>query len=254
MRPALVIVALLAWAPLARAESLVVSLSTSRVLISSNYTGSSVVLFGTIERDAQTVSRAGGYEVVVTVRGPRQTLTVREKRPVGPVWVNRAEQTFDAVPAYLAVLTSVPIQDVTTEPLRRRLRIGLRAILAPPGLPSESETDAETRFRDALLRIEREEGLYFQDERGVSFLTQTVFRAAIPVPATAPPGNYDVEVALFADNGLLSRAHTSFELVKTGFEQRVAVMARDWSALYGAATAGMALLFGWLASVIFRRD
>jgi hypothetical protein len=31
-------------------------------------------------------------------------------------------------------------------------------------------------------------------------------------------------------------------------------MARDWSAAYGAATAGVALLFGWLASVIFRRD
>jgi uncharacterized protein (TIGR02186 family) len=74
------------------------------------------------------------------------------------------------------------------------------------------------------------------------------------VPATAPPGNYDVEIALFADNVLLSRAHTSFELVKIGFEQRVAAMARDWSAAYGAATAGVALLFGWLASVIFRRD
>jgi uncharacterized protein (TIGR02186 family) len=88
----------------------------------------------------------------------------------------------------------------------------------------------------------------------VSFLTGTVFRAPIPVTATAPPGNYDVEVALFADSVPLSRTHTSFELVKTGFEQRVAVLARDWSALYGAATAGVALLFGWLASVIFRRD
>jgi uncharacterized protein (TIGR02186 family) len=254
MRPALAVCALLLWAPLARAESLIVSLSTSRVLISSNYTGSSVVLFGTVERDAQTVSRAGGYEVVVTVRGPRQTLTVREKRPVGPVWVNRDEQTFEAVPAYLAVLTSAPIADITTEPLRRRLRIGLKAILAPPGLPAETEAESETRFRDALLRIAQQEGFYAQDERGVSFLTQTVFRAPIPVPATAPPGNYDVEVALFADNVLLSRAHTSFELVKTGFEQSVAVLARDWSALYGAATAGVALLFGWLASVIFRRD
>ena len=59
---------------------------------------------------------------------------------------------------------------------------------------------------------------------------------------------------MIADNVLLSRAHTSFELVKIGFEQRVAVLARDWSAFYGAATAGIALLFGWLASVVFRRD
>jgi len=253
MRLALALCALFSWAALAKAESLIVSLSTSRVLISSNYTGSSVVLFGTIERDAQTVSRAGDYGVVVTVRGPEQTLTVREKRPVGPIWVNRAEETFEDVPAYLAVLSSAPLESITTEPLRRRLRVGLDASVEP-GSSGNGKAANDGRFREALLRIEQREGLYTLEERGVSFLTRTVFRAPIPVPATAPPGNYDVEIALFADNVLLSRAHTSFELVKTGFEQRVAVLARDWSAAYGAATAGVALLFGWLASVIFRRD
>ena len=187
MKAAPVVWGLLACAFMARtapaqAESLIVSLSTSRVLISSNYTGSSVVLFGTIERDAQTVSRSGDYQLVVTVRGASQTITVREKRPVGPIWVNRAEQTFEAVPAYLAVLASAPIDDVTTEPLRRRLRIGLEAMLA------ERSAGDETRFRDALLRIEQRQGLYLQDERGVSFLTRNVFRAPIPMPATAPPG------------------------------------------------------------------
>ena len=97
-----------AAATVARAESLVSSLSTSRVLISSNYTGSSIAVFGAIERDAQTIARASGYEAVVTVRGPRQELTVREKRKVGPIWVNRAEETFLDVPAFLAVLSSAP--------------------------------------------------------------------------------------------------------------------------------------------------
>jgi uncharacterized protein (TIGR02186 family) len=254
MRLAALVGALLLGASSACAETLVASLSTSRVLISSNYTGSSVVVFGTIERDAQTVSRAGGYDVIVTVRGPKQTLVVREKQPVGPIWVNRAERTFEDMPAYLAVLSSSPLDAITTEPLRRRLRVGLEAIVDPPGSPANLTPKEDTRFREALLRIEQRTGLYSLEERGVSFLTRTVFRGPIPVPATAPPGNYDVEIALFADNALLSRTHTSFELVKTGFEQRVAVMARDWSAAYGAATAGVALLFGWLASVIFRRD
>jgi len=42
--------------------------------------------------------------------------------------------------------------------------------------------------------------------------------------------------------------------VKTGFEQQVGDIARDWSTSYGFATAGLALMFGWIASVIFRRD
>jgi hypothetical protein len=65
------------------AETLITSLSNHRVLINSNYTGTEIAVFGAIERDAQTVARATGYDVVVTVRGPRQFLTVREKERMG---------------------------------------------------------------------------------------------------------------------------------------------------------------------------
>jgi uncharacterized protein (TIGR02186 family) len=253
MRRALLTALLLVGAADANGETLVASLSTSRVLISSNYTGSSIAVFGAIERDAQTIARSSGYDAVVTVRGPRETLTVREKQKVGPIWINRAEQRFPNVPAFLAVLSSAPIETITTEPLRRRLRVGLDAVAEAAGASSTGLSEPN-RFRDALLRLEQREGLYFQDERGVSFLTRTIFRTAVPVPATAPPGNYEVEIALFADTVPLARAFTNFELVKIGFEQQVGVLARDWSLAYGAATAGVALLFGWLASVVFRRD
>ena len=247
------LLALLLAAPPAGAETLVVSISTPRVMISSNYTGSSISVFGAVERDGQTVPRATNYEAVVTVRGPRQNLTVREKRRVGPIWVNRAEERFPSAPAFVAVLSSAPIASITTEPLRRRFRIGLDAIVAShsfaPGIGAE-----EQAFRDALLRIEKREGLYYEDAGGVAFLTPTIFQAAVPVPAIAPPGPYEVEVALFADSAPLTRTSTRFELAKSGFEQQVAVLARDWSLIYGAGTAGMALLFGWLASIIFRRD
>ena len=43
-------------------------------------------------------------------------------------------------------------------------------------------------------------------------------------------------------------------MVKTGFEQFVANAARDHGLLYGLATALMALLTGWFASVVFRKD
>ena len=42
---------------------------------------------------------------------------------------------------------------------------------------------------------------------------------------------FEVNVGGGADTVILARTQTSFELVKTGFEQRVAVLARDWSAM-----------------------
>jgi uncharacterized protein (TIGR02186 family) len=248
------VLALLVLAPpTARAETLVASLSTSRVNITSNYTGASVVVFGAIEKDAQTIARASPYDIVVTVRGPRASVVVREKEPLGPIWLNRSQQRFPEVPLYVAVLASRPVDQITTETLRARLKVGLRAIVDAPDFTAD-RAGADRPFRDALLRLQRQERLYLESGRGVTFLTTSLFRAAVPIPATAPPGNYEVDVILFSDNVMLSRDQTNFELVKTGFEQQVAAAAREWSLLYGLVVAAIAVLFGWIASVIFRRD
>jgi uncharacterized protein (TIGR02186 family) len=237
----------------AKAETLITSLSNHRGLINSNYTGTQIAVFGAIERDAQTVARATGYDVVVTVRGPRQFLTVREKERLGPVWINQEQQKFPSVPAYLSVLTSRPIDEITSDQLRQRQKVGLPAIINSADFTIH-RNGADTPFREALHRLKAQEGLYLEDERGVTFLTPDIFRAGIPLPATAPPGNYEVDVMLFADTVILARTNTNFELVKTGFEEQVGAVARDWSLLYGLATALIAIFFGWLANVIFRRD
>jgi uncharacterized protein (TIGR02186 family) len=131
--------------------------------------------------------------------------------------------------------------------------VGLDAVVNAPGFTND-RGGRDDPFRAALLRIKARDGLYHDLERGVTFLTPNLFRAAIPLPAIAPPGNYDVDVVLFADSVPLARTNTSFELVKTGFEQRVGEVAHDWSLIYGLATAALAIVFGWTASVIFRRD
>ena len=253
MRLAGALLILLGTMVCAHAETLITSLSNHRVLINSNYTGTQIAVFGAIERDAQTIARATGYDIVVTVRGPRQFLTVREKERLGPVWINQDQQKFPTAPSYLNVLSSQPIAEITSDQLRQRQKVGLSAIINAGDFTLVRD-GADQPFRDALYRLKAEEGLYLEDGRGVTFLTPEIFRAAIALPATAPPGNYDVDVTLFADTVILARTQTHFELVKTGFEEQVGVIARDWSLAYGLATAALAIFFGWLASTIFRRD
>ena len=88
----------------------------------------------------------------------------------------------------------------------------------------------------------------------MTFLTPAVFRAAIPLPADVPIGNYAIDVKLFADGAMVARTDAALEVTKAGFEQYVAEAARDNGLLYGLATMLMALLTGWIASVVFRRD
>jgi uncharacterized protein (TIGR02186 family) len=230
-------------------------LSTSRVLISSNFTGTDVVLFGSVERDAQTVPRRGGYDIVVTVTGPRENILTFRKERVFGIWVNADSRTFVKAPSYLTVLSNRTITEIADINTLRRTQTGLARILLPQEISGDiADSIRDDPFRQAFLRLKVERNLYREVQNGVTLLTPALFRAAIPIPDNAPTGNYDIDVKLFADGSLLSRQQTAMEIVKVGFEQFVAAAARDYGLLYGLATALMAILTGWFASAVFRRD
>ena len=253
MRRWLVAILLLVAALPARAERLVLSLSENEIAIGSNYTGTRLALYGIIERDDRRLVGKTPLDVVVTVRGPRETVTVRQKERVGPVWLNRSQQKFASVPTVLSVAASRRVEEVGTPDLRRRLRLGLTAIVEAPEMTLEEGT-ADDPFRAALVRLKKKDGLWREEARGVVFVTDGFFRASVPIPATAPTGNYDVEVSVLTGGKLLARRSASFAVVKTGFEESVSHLSQDRSLLYGLSIAVMSLAFGWLASVIFRRD
>jgi uncharacterized protein (TIGR02186 family) len=236
----------------ARAERLISSLSSHQVMIGSSFTGMELVLFGSIERDAATVPRRGGYDIVVTVLGPRETLVARKKERTLGIWTNAQTQAFDNAPSYLAVLSNRLIDRITAPDLQRRYEIGLVNVpLLKDGarLPAEREP-----FRQALIALMSKRGLYREEENAVTFLTPNLFRTGIVLPAEAAVGNYEVNVKLFADGVLIARTTSALEIVKVGVEQFVASAARDHALLYGFGVMGMALATGWFASLIFRRD
>jgi uncharacterized protein (TIGR02186 family) len=239
----------------AAAERIISSLSNHRVMVTSNFTGEDLVLFGSVERDNATVPRKNGYDIVVTIAGPRESERTRRKERVLGIWVNVESRAFIKVPSYLAVLSSKPVDAIADPDTLRRLQVGLDNIMLPQRIgPDVADVVHNDPFRVAFLRLKEEHGLYIDDPGGVTFLTPTLFRAGIPLPANVPFGTYEVDVKLFADGAMIAQSSSALEIIKAGFEQFVADAARDHALLYGLATAMLALLTGWLASVIFRRD
>ena len=241
-------------APAAAAERLIASLTNQRVMITSNYTGVELVLFGSVERDGANPDHSGPYDIVATVTGPRSPLRTRKKERVLGIWVNTQAHTFVDPPSYLAVLASRPLDTITGAEDRRRLRLGIDNTPLPELVHNDIGEVSRDPFRAALVRIMRERGLYSEESNAVTFLTPTLFRATITLPALVPTGTYTVDVKLFADGNLIARTDQAFEIVKVGFEQFVVNAAREHGLLYGIATAMMALATGWIASVAFRRD
>ena len=253
---AVVLAASLAATVPAAAERLVTSISRHQVLVSSSFTGTTIVLFGTVEPDSATARRrATDYDIVATVTGPKQTVVTRRKERVLGIWTNMAARTFVKVPSYLALLSNRPFDQVADAETLRRLQIGLDNVVLPQQIgPDIGDVARDDPYRTNFIRLKREHRLYIQQTNGVTLLTPTVFRAEIPLPAEAPVGNYDVDVKVFANGGMLARTNSAFELVKVGFEQFVANAAHEHGLLYGLATAMMAILTGWFAAVVFRRD
>jgi uncharacterized protein (TIGR02186 family) len=249
------LVALITTAAPASAERLIASLSNHRVMVTSSFAGDELVLFGAIEPDAASRPRRGGYDIVATVTGPRQQLVTFRKERVLGIWVNYDSRVFEKVPSYLAVLANRELETITNAETLRRLQIGLdRVALNQRAAVTIADSAPDDPFRRAFLRLEGKRGFYREEPKGVTFLTPTLYRASIPLPAEVPIGNYEVDVKLFADGALISRTPSAFEVYKAGFEQVVTAAAREHGFLYGLATAAMALLTGWLASVVFRRD
>jgi uncharacterized protein (TIGR02186 family) len=239
----------------AAGERLVASLSNHRVMVTSSFTGEELVLFGGIEQDAASRPRRGGYDVVITATGPRQTVVTFRKARVLGIWVNADSRVIENAPAYLAVLSNKPLEDVANAETLRRLQLGLDNIPLPQRASINiADAASDDPFRLAFISIKNEQGLYREVSNGVTFLTPALFRASIPLPAEVPVGTYEVDVRLFADGAQIARAPAPFEVYKSGFEQVVTVAARDHGLLYGLATAMMAIATGWFAAVIFRRD
>jgi uncharacterized protein (TIGR02186 family) len=239
----------------AAAERLVVSLSNHRVAVTSSFAGEDLVLFGTVEPDVGKTALRPAYDLVVTVTGPRQALRTRRKERVLGIWVNIDSREFVRAPSYLAILSNRPVAEIANQDVLRRLQIGLDDFLLPQRIgPDLADTVRDDPFRVAFVRLESQQGLYRESGTAVTFLTPTVFRAAIPLPANVPTGNYAIDVKLFANGTMIAGTTSALEVIKTGVEQYVADAAIDHGLIYGLVVALMALFIGWFGSVVFRRD
>jgi uncharacterized protein (TIGR02186 family) len=239
----------------AHAERLIVSVSNHRVTVTPNYSGEELVLFGSVEKDDKTPANRGNYDLVVTVSGPRADMVTRRKERKFGIWVNTDYRQFLKVPTYLALFSNRPFDAIASPEVQRRQQLGINNVLLTQRVgPDYADVVPNDAFRSAFVRLRAQHGLYREATSAVTFLTPTLFRTGIPLPGEVPIGTYDVDIKLFADGALVTRTETAFEIVKVGFEQFVATTAHQNGFAYGLVTAFMALMTGWMASIVFRKD
>lgn len=246
----LAMIAALAGPAPAGAEDLVLALSTREVAITSTYTGAEISVFGLIERDARTIARTGEYHVVANVQGPAGDVVVQRKGKFGPIWLTDNRRRYSRIPLYFSVLASHPLNEIIDENGRERLKLGLEYFLPPP---VARDTD-DFGFRNALLRLRRDEGGLSQNEKAITMIRPNLFTAKITLPGKAPTGLYLVNISILSEGVPLKTAQAGFVVRKVGFDAFVANAARSEAWAYAIFTVTMAIVLGWIANLVFRRD
>ncbi|MBM1689093.1 TIGR02186 family protein [Sulfitobacter geojensis] len=230
------------------AEDIVLGLSSDQVSINTNFDGSEILIFGAVKRDAPAPDEPR-LQVIVTVAGPSERVTVRRKEKRFGIWVNVDAVEVDHAPSFYAVSTSTVLGLALSETEDQRHSVSIPRAIRSVGAPMNI-TDSES-FSQALIRIKSASNQYQLNEGTVSVDEQTLFRTAIKLPAALTEGDYKTRIFLTRGGDVISKYETSIFVRKVGMERWLFRMSRESAFLYGLMSLAIAIAAGWGASAVF---
>ncbi|NNE89006.1 MAG: TIGR02186 family protein [Silicimonas sp.] len=230
----------------AHAEEVVAGLSQSRISISTNFDGSEILIFGAVKRDAPPGTSP--LQVLITVEGPSEPLTVRKKAKRFGIWVNTDRVEVTGAPSFYAVATTAPLSDTITDnqDLQHRISIPRAIQLGGERFPGD------VAFEEALIRIREDAGLYQTNIGAVSLEEGTLFSTTVRLPANLHEGDYRARFFLTRNGVVVDQHSTDIDVQKVGLERFLFRLSRENPLIYGLMSLAIAIFAGWAASAAFR--
>ncbi|MBU6235739.1 MAG: TIGR02186 family protein [Alphaproteobacteria bacterium] len=238
---ALLFFLMMAVAAPARA-AITVDVSSDLIRVTTGFNGSSITVFGTQD---------GVGTLVLMVEGPSRAMTIRKKTQLFGLWTFTDSRRYANLPVYYDMATSGPLADAAPPEVLGNLHIGLTNLLSAP---ADGIDDGTSAFSSALVRIQQQKGLYGDNPRAITYVSPMLFKAVFDLPALVSAGNYKVSAYLFRDGALADQASVPFVVVHEGLSAELRRFATEYSFLYGLAGVLMALVAGWLATVLLKRE
>ena len=234
-------------------ETLNIGISSSEIAIVPDFAGTDVTVFGAIDNVDPELLAKGGYDIVMALEGPRDRITMRRKERAAGIWINRQSVVFEAMPESYSMTSTRPLTSIASEMELTTHGVGLpRARIVPSSFSGRAEEVA--RYRDAFLKLKADSRLYQENPGGVKFVSSSLFAATIHIPADIPNGTHMIRGYLFKEGRFFDEKQLEMRVVKTGLEEAITAAAFDQPLLYGVFAVLMAVLTGWTASLMFRRD
>ncbi|MBT0666818.1 TIGR02186 family protein [Novosphingobium profundi] len=232
----------------ARDPILVPEVSQHEIDLQQGFNGTDLLLFGALlTPDGSRAAK--DYDIVVVLKGPTQSIVLREKQKMAGIWVNAASTEFRSAPSYYAVASTRPIADIVDDKTAAIYELGLKWLqLSPIGAIDPEE---QVRFAAGLVERNRDAGLYREDEGGVSVSEQVLYQARIRLPSQVPTGKYVAETFAITDGRVVASASSEVEVRKLGVDRAIANFSENYGFAYGLLAVFVSVGMGWLAGRLF---
>ena len=233
--------------------TLVPDVSQRDIEIAYSFTGADLLLFGAILYPGGRRPDAGDKpaDIVVVVKGPTQSILLREKEKVAGIWINAERLRYRSAPSFYAVASSRPVTAIVDERTRAIYELGLASLQLSPA--SSAPPPVQDRFAAGLVDLKQRAGLYYEAPRAVEITDGVLYRARVAIPARVPVGRFTAETFLIRDGRVLAAAVREIDIRKSGFERFVARAADRASVAYGLVAVALSVALGWGAGWIARR-
>jgi uncharacterized protein (TIGR02186 family) len=245
-----ILLALVAFLALSaqRDPILVPEVSQHEIQVRQGFTGTELLLYGAI-LDPSGIRAGRDYDIVVVLKGPTQSIKLREKQKLAGVWVNADSTDFRSAPSFYSVVSSKEIKDIVDDRTAAIYELGLPWLqLSPIGAIDPKQ---QARFAAGLVGLREGEGLYKEDQKGVTISEQVLYQARISLPSSVQTGTYTAETFAITHGRVVASAIARVEVRKLGFERFVAVFAESQPFLYGLLAVALSVLMGWVAGRLF---
>jgi uncharacterized protein (TIGR02186 family) len=242
---------ILAWIMIAaRGPMLVPDVSQREIEIRYSFSGAELLLFGAIIYPDGLVPNDRA-DIAVVLRGPTQSILVREKQKIAGIWLNADSTRFRSVPGYYSIASSRPLASLLDERTAAIYELGLQNIQLSPS--DDADPVQQQKFQKGLVSLMRRQGLFGEHPGRVEISQGVLYRARLAIPARVPVGRYTAETFLIRNGKIYAAATRRIEIRKSGFGRFIAESAQQTPLMYGLFAVALSILLGWAAGAIFRR-
>jgi putative transmembrane protein Alph_Pro_TM len=198
-----------------------------------------------------------GYEAAARLMSRPERLELKKLgKKAGLLWMGVGTVTFENLPVVYQVLTTAPLAGLGPPALRAQWMLGYESLIPDhaPGADLRREL-VGLKERDGLFALR--EGALVRRGKSASLVAPGAdapqrLRATFRLPASAPAGDYSVDLIGFKDQHAVHLASATLHIEHAGAVRIVRRLAIDHGLTYGGAASLIAIVVGLLTGVLFR--